>query len=321
MASHKALSNWYAQVAQHLEAGMLLSDTFKACEGMPRLDRHALADHIETGAPFQQVLASAPKWLPHSDREFLVAGMETGSLPRTFQNLSERHASIGSSQTKLILGLVYPIGVLHITCLILPITHMIDFETGFDWNLSRFLIESASLILPIWLLIGLFLYLAHSDSPWLSRLLRLLPILRKYSRTQALADFAYSLGTFIAAGVPVPSAWRLSAKLINEAAFTRATQKLEPCFASGQDPAQELPNLKCFPPDFTAFYKTGAISGNLDNNLLTAGQHYQEQANRSLTLAALIYPSIIFAGVAGLVIYTIFKIFGGYLQIFDNFGI
>lgn len=299
---------------------MLLSETFKACEGMPQVGRHTMADHIEKGAPFHQVMATAPKWLPHSDREFLVAGMETGSLPRTFQNLSERHASIGSSQSKLILGLVYPVGVLHITCLILPITHMIDFETGFNWSLSRFLFESASYILPIWLLIGLFLYLAHSDSPWLSRLLRLLPILRRYSRCQALAEFAYSLGTFIAAGVPVPSAWRLSAKLLNEAAFTQATRQLEPCFASGHDPAHELTNFKCFPPDFTAFYKTGAVSGNLDTNLLTAGQHYQDRANRALTLAALIYPSIIFAGVAALVIYTIFKIFGGYLQIFDNFG-
>jgi|GEM_PF-389982 len=320
MPSHKDLSNWYAQLGQHLEAGVLLSESLRLCEGMPAKGRNTMADRLESGETFSKVMAAAPKWLPRSDRQFMVAGMETGSLPLTLQNLSARHASIGATQMKLILGLAYPLGVLHVAALLLPITRMIDYKTGFEWSLSKYLFESAVFIVPIWLVIGLIASLARSDSPLLPRILRLLPILRSYSESQALADLAYSLGTFIAAGVPVPSAWRLSVKLVNDPRYTKVATKLEPIFAAGNDPSVGLKQFKCFPADFAAFYRTGAQSGKLDSNLLIAGRQYQERANRAMTLAALVYPSLVFAAVAGLVIYTIFKVFGGYLQIFENFS-
>jgi type II secretory pathway component PulF len=316
MPSHKDLSNWYAQLGQHLEAGVLLADALRLCEGMPVKGRHAMADRLERGDRFNSVMASAPKWLPRADRPFMVAGMETGSLPQTLRNLADRHASIGATQLKLLLGLTYPIGVLHIASLLLPVTRMIDYEKGIQWNLSRYLLESAMMVVPIWLAILTIFLLARSESPLLPRLLRGLPILRRYSYAQALADLAYSLGTFIAAGVPVPSAWRLSAKLVNDPRFRKLAAELESTFAAGKDPSPELRQFKCLPADFAAFYRTGAESGQLDSNLLTVARQYQERANRSMTFAALAYPTLVFAIVAVMVILTIFKVFGGYLQIF-----
>lgn len=318
MPSHQHLSNWYAQVGQHLEAGVLISDALRLCEGLPQNGRFNMAEQLERGDTFNSVMAAAPKWLPPADRQFMVAGMETGSLPLTLKNLSERHAAIGATQLKLILGLAYPVGVLHLAALVLPITRMIDYENGMQWNLTKYLLEAAAVILPIWLIISAVMYLARNNSQLLPRLLHLMPILRNYAQCQALADLAYSLGTFIAAGVPVPSAWRLSVKLVNDARYTQAAVKLEPIFAAGKDPASELKQFKCFPADFAAFYRTGADSGQLDSNLLMAGRQYQERANRAMTLAALVYPSIIFASIAGVIIYTIFKVFGGYLQIFET---
>ncbi|MFU8847714.1 MAG: hypothetical protein ACNA77_03225 [Opitutales bacterium] len=54
------------------------------------------------------------------------------------------------------------------------------------------------LLLPVWGILALIYYLAHSDHPLLPKLLRLLPLLKKYSEMQALADLSYALGTFIA---------------------------------------------------------------------------------------------------------------------------
>lgn len=317
MPSHRDLSNWYAQLGQHLEAGVLLAEALRMCEGMPLKGRHAMAERLEQGDTFNAVMASPPKWLPRADRQFLVAGMETGSLPLTLRNLSERHAAIGATQLKIILGMAYPVGVLHIAALLLPITRMIDYESGVQWDLTRYLTEAAMVIVPIWLVIVTVFCLARSDSPLLPRLLRCLPILRAYSQAQALADLSYSLGTFVAAGVPVPSAWRLSAKLVNDTRFKKLAARLEPTFAAGGDPSAELRQHKCLPADFAAFYRTGADSGQLDSNLLKVGRQYQERANRAMTLAALAYPTLAFAAVAVLVIMTIFDVFGGYLEIFE----
>lgn len=320
MPSHKQLSNWYAQLGQHLEAGTLLPDAFRLCEGLPEKGRFAMADELDRGTTFNRVIANAPKWLPNADRQFMVAGMETGSLPQTLHNLSARHASIGATQLKLILGLAYPIGVFHIAAMLLPVIRMIDYETGVDWNLQKWMSGSALLIVPVWLIIGLVVYLSRTHSPLLPRILRFFPILRAYSRAQALADLAYGLGTFIAAGVPVPSAWRLSVKLVNDKRFEKVCASLEPIFAAGKDPASELKKYPSIPADFASFYRTGAESGKLDSNLLIAGKQYQERANNAMTLAALIYPSLVFAVVAGIIIWTIFSVFGGYLDMINSFA-
>lgn len=189
-----------------------------------------------------------------------------------------------------------------------------------DWSLSRYLIECAVPLIPLWLIIFAFIYMARNGRRMLQRLLRCLPILRAYSHAQALADLAYSLGTFIAAGVPVPSAWRLSVKLVDDPRYRKAAVKLEPVFAAGQDPSTVLRQIKYFPSDFIAFYRTGAESGQLDSSLLTVGRQYQERANRSMTMAALAYPAFVFAAVAALVILNVFRIFGGYLEILEAFA-
>lgn len=318
MPSHRDLSNWYAQLGRHLEVGVLLADALRLCEGMPPEGRKAMADRLERGDSFNAVMANAPKWLPRADRQFMVAGMETGSLPLTLRNLSERHAAIGATQLKIILGMAYPLGVVHIAAFLLPVTRMIDYESGVQWDLTRYLTESGMIILPIWLGIFAIFWLVRSDSPLLPRLLRCLPVLRAYSRAQAVADLSYSLGTFIAAGVPVPSAWRLSAKLVNDSCFKKLATQLEATFAAGGEPSRDLRQFKCLPADFAAFYRTGADSGQLDENLLKVARQYQDRANRAMTLATLAYPTVAFAAVACLVMMTIFDVFGGYLEIFDS---
>lgn len=166
--------------------------------------------------------------------------METGNLPRTFKDLADRHERIGATQLKVVLGLLYPLGVFHIAALLLPIVRMIDYEAGFQWGAASYIVQVLALLLPVWGLLGFIYYLAHSDHPLLPKLLRCLPLLKKYSEMQAVADLSYALGTFIAAGVPAPSAWRLSAKIVNDERFHQVLKKLEPVFASGHEPGDAL---------------------------------------------------------------------------------
>jgi len=319
MPSHKQLANWYAQLGQHLEAGVLLADALRLCEGPPAKDRERIANRIQKGDTVEEVLREAPKWIPRADRFFLAAAMETGNLPDTLRNLSDRHDRIGATQLKVVLGLLYPLGVFHIAALLLPVVRMIDYEVGFQWDGLKYTVQALTLLIPVWGALAFIFYLARSDHPLLPRLLRCLPLLKKYSEMQALADLSYSLGTFIAAGVPAPSAWRLSNKIVNDPRFDAVVKELEPVFATGGEPGNELSRFKCLPPEFRAFYRTGAESGKLDSNLIHAGRQFQDRANTAMTIAALVYPSLIFAAVASFIIVAIFQVYGNYLDIFDQF--
>lgn len=318
MVSHKVLSNWYLQLAEHLEAGTRLAEACSVCAGPPAKDRLRLAAGIEVGTPIGDVMASAPAWLPHADRVFICSAMETGRLPQTLKNLSDRHDRIGATQFKVTLGLIYPLGVYHLAALILPIVKMIDYEIGFEWDARLHVLQSAALLVPLWALAVLVLFLVKTDNPLLPRILRCIPLLRRYSKTQAMADFSFALGTFIEAGVPMQTAWLGSARIARDPQVTRAYRAIEPIFATGDDPADQLKKHAVFPPDFVAFYTAGAKSGKLDQMLVKAGQQYQAQANHAMTFAAIVYPTILFAAIAGFIIFTIFQVYGGYLNVLTD---
>lgn len=319
MASHKKLANWYTQLGQHLEVGVILAEALRFCGGMPAAGRETMAQRIESGEALEQVFKDAPRWLPQPDRLFIVAALRTGRLPQTLKNLAERHDRIGATQLKVVLGLIYPLFVFHAAAFLLPVTRMIDYEAGFLWDASSYVTQVLLFLAPVWaVLISVYL-LAQRQSPLLSKILRTLPLLRRYSRMQAMADLSHALGTFIHAGVPAPAAWRLSVDLTGEPKFRRALQRLEPVFEQGLEPGSYLDDKPCFPEEFRSYYKAGVQSSHLDENMLRAGHHFQAQANQAMTFASILYPSLILFGVAALVIVNIFQVYGNYLKIFDNF--
>jgi type II secretory pathway component PulF len=319
MASHQQLAHWYNRLGQQMEAGVTLAEALRFCDGVPAAGREAMAQQIESGEAIEKVLKDAPRWLPQPDRLFLVAAMRTGHLPQTLKNLAERHNRFGATQLKVILGLIYPIGVFHAAALLLPLTRMIDYEAGFLWDASSYATQALLFLAPVWAIFISIYLLAQSQSPLLSRILRCLPLLGRYSWMQAMADLSYALGTFIHAGVPAPAAWRLSVDLTGEPKFRRALQHLEPVFEQGLEPGSYLEDTPCFPEAFRSYYKAGVQSGYLDENMLRAGHQFQEQANQAMTFASILYPSLILFGVAALVIVNIFQVYGNYLKIFDHF--
>jgi type II secretory pathway component PulF len=264
-------------------------------------------------------MQTAPTWLPKADRAFMCAAVETARLPQTLRNLSERHERIGATQLKVILGLLYPMGVYHLAALILPIVRMIDYESGFQWDARLHLLQSGALLLPLWALITLITVLAKTKHPVLAALLRCIPLLRRYSKAQALADFAYALGTFINAGVPIQSAWAGATRVANDPALCRANSALKTVFDAGEAPCAQLQNHKVFPQDFIAFYNAGAQNGTLDQMMIKAGQQYQSKANHAMTVASILYPSLLFAAVVGLVICSIFQVYRDYLELLTAF--
>jgi len=317
--SHKKLSNWYHQLSGQLDAGIPLGEAIHASGGPGAKHRKALADAIASGKALRSVLDEAPPWLPRADRVFILAGAESGTLPATLARLGERHDRIHANRRKVVFGLLYPLAVFHVAALILPVVSMIDFESGFEWDQTRHALATAALLGPLWSLIGLVVLMAKIESPLLPALLRGIPILRTYARTQALADLAHMLGALVKVGVSVPEAWRTTARIQSDPRIRRAVEAMEPIFQAGGDPAAELPKYRCFPADFTAFYQSGARTGKLDETLATAAARQQERADRAMTTAAIVYPALVLVLVAAFLIVNIFAIYARYLKSFESF--
>lgn len=318
MSSHTTLANWYTQIAQQLEAGISLVESLVLSQGPSEKDRIRLSAQLESGATIDETLQNAPKWLPLADRIFISAAAETGRLPQTFLNLAERHTRLNAIKRKVAISLFYPIAVLHIAALALPMMRMIDFETGIEWSLSKHIMMSSAILVPLWCVIGLFYAMSQSKSPLIPRLLRCLPLLRQYSKLQSIADFALSLSAFLETGLPIQSAWQAAVHISRDPALSKAYKQLRPTFDAGEDPGSRMKEIAVFPSELVAFYQAGQRSGQLDQTLLKAGNRYQENAIQALNTAAVTYPVILFVCVAACIIYSIFQIYGGYLSSFSK---
>ena len=312
--------NWYLQLSQHLEAGIAVADALELCDGPAKQNRRAMAEAIRAGSSWGQVVESAGAWLPKNDRGLLIAAEDAARLPQTSQRLSERHRRIRNTHRAVIFSLIYPVGVFHMAAFILPFMQQLDFEAGLSAiDPATILTQGLTLITPLWAIAGLVALMIKTQSPVLPALLRMIPLLRRYSKAQSLADFSNTLGSFTEAGQLAQIAWREAASASRARDLQKAYNQLLPVFDAGMDPADSLEALKVFPVDFIAYYRTGANTGKLDSSLFKIGSEYQGRANRALAAAAVLYPSLVFAAVAGMVIYTVIQFYAGYFDMLNNF--
>lgn len=318
--SHRRLSGWYHVLAQQLEVGLPFADAVRCARGagMPATVLETMAVSVETGGSAAAAFAAAERWLPLSDRKVLMAAAETGRVPAVLQRLSARHAELGAAKRKLKLACAYPLVVLHVGLLLLPVIRMIDWEKGFLWDAGSYVRGVASFVLPLWAAICVVAWLAARGNAAVMAGARVLPYLAGYVRTQGLSDLAFVLGNFLEAGMRIDRAWAAAGDVATRADLRKAAGSIEGVIARGGRVGARLSAWNCFPPDFVALYHSGEMTGQLDQNLQRFASQQQAAANHALTQATIFYPAVAFVLVAGAVAYAVVKIYAGYLEMLQR---
>jgi type II secretory pathway component PulF len=313
---HRKLAAWYFQLAQQLEAGLAFAQAvrFSHGTGAPAAGLETMAAIVERGGSIDEALRAGEPWLPYADQLALSAAATAGRLPLTLHNLAARHEQLAAAKQRVVVACLYPAVVLHVGILLFPITRMIDWEKGFLWSPAAYVRGALLGLLPLWALIGTLIVLARKHPPALRRIARLMPILSAYTRTQSLADFAFALGNFLAAGVTIGRAWAAAGLISDSPELKTAANAMEATVEKGEGPGRQLGNWPCFPGEFAALYRTGEETGQLETILGRLATLNQEAANRALARATFIYPALISLVVAAGVVYFVFSFYSGYLK-------
>lgn len=314
--SHRKLSAWYYQLGQQLDAGLPLPDALRASRGagIPSKTLNAMAAANRAGGNTNDALNASENYLPAVDRVSLAAAASAGRMPQTLRALSVRHAQLAAAKLRAILACLYPAAILHLGLLLLPIVRMIDWEKGFTWDASAYARGVAFTLLPLWTAAFFIALLVRGESAVMLRLLQQVPFVGKYLRAQSLSDFSFTLGNLLEAGVPIDRAWSTAGLSSRSPQIKSAAKSIGVVIARGERPGSVIETLNCFPAEFVALYRTGEISGQLDENLQRISALSQEQAQRALTLATMVYPGILFIAVAAGVAYFVISVYGGYLK-------
>lgn len=298
----------------------MLTEALRLSKGTgPRdAELERMASIIEAGGSVKEAFASLSRRLPVSDRLVIVSAAAAGRLPLTLHALSERHAQLGAAKLRAALACIYPLGILHIGLLLLPLAKMIDWEKGFMWNPIEYATGVALSLIPLWTILSAGALLLREDSAFIESIVSGMPIIGRYRRMQARSDFAFTLANSLEAGVEIGQAWKMAARASCSPGLRKAGLAVVEIIKKGTPPGRLLEKWRVFSSEFVALYRTGETSGQLEKNLLRISALDQEQALRSLKLATIVFPGILFLIVAGGVAYFVITIYGGYLKMLSD---
>jgi type IV pilus assembly protein PilC len=147
-----------------------------------------------------------------------------------------------------------------------------------------------------------------------------LPVIGPCLRSFALARFSWAYALTQQAGMDVAPSLEASLKATDNAAFAAAAPQITQAIMAGENFTDGLGSTGLFPADYLAMVDVGETSGTVPETLQRLSPQLEEQARRSLSGLTTALGWLIWAGVAALIIFLIFRLAGFYVNMINTAG-
>ena len=306
------------QLATLITAGVPLLQALQViANGLEHPATHQLVTGLQQDIRAGSSLAAALRKKPaHFDPLFcslVEAGEQAGALDVLLQRVATYKEKTRALKKKIKKAMTYPIAVLLVAlvvCTILLIEVVPKFQSifdSFDAKLPAFTlwiigVSEALQTYGLWLLGGCFIALAglrqrykhsvslrHSLDRWLLKL----PILGNLLHLSAIARFARTLSTTVAAGVPLLEALNSVAGATGNHVYTEAVLRLKQQVAAGSQIHVAMNAAGVFPGMAIQMTAIGEESGTLDDMLGHVANYYENEVDTLVdNLTTLMEPAV-----------------------------
>jgi type II secretory pathway component PulF len=317
-------AEFYFQMNAMVRAGLPVVSALENLEQKPpglgfRKPIGRILKEIRNGSTFSGALATTGNWLPPFDLALIDAGERSGRIDETFKSLADYYQSTARLIRQIVAKLLYPVGLLHFALIIFPIDklkNLIFAQNG----LSEFLLQKAWVFGPVYvaIIVGIKLMQSTRFNFWratIERILSMIPVIGGARRALALARLSSALEALVNAGVGMPEAWAMSGSASGSPALKRITAAWRPQIESGNcTPSELLERTSYFPNVFASIYKTGEVSGQIDDALIRLRTYYQEESQRKLDMFTKALVTIVVLGVMGTIGYFIVSFYSEHFK-------
>ncbi len=320
------------QMSNLLRSGMSLSQALETLkrQAVGRPIEPVLADlhsEIKQGTDFSDALAKHPRVFPSLYSSMVRAGEASGTLPEILQRLSSYFSQSQELREKIIGALAYPMVILavgvgliiFVMTYMVPRFQMLFRELGTSLPLpTRILIGmSDAMIRYGWLLIVAVLGIVfglraagrtEKGRLWIDGVKLRLPIVGRILSEGMFTQFARTLSTLLANGVPVLDSLRIVERTLDNAVLRRELQLARDRVTDGTTIAQPLAAGKIFPPLLIDMLAVGEETGDLPAALEHIADMYDQELSRDVKLfTTLLEPLmiVIMAVIVGFVVFSI----------------
>jgi type IV pilus assembly protein PilC len=337
----KELSLLCSQLAIELKAGLSVVRALELVaenEANKTLKRilEQTADDVRAGHPLADSLALRGPDLPATLIETVRAGEESGRLGVCFDNLKEYYENSGKVKAKVGSAMIYPIILIVVAVVVVAII-MIKavpvFEDSFasmgnelPWvttaliAVSHFFQNNILIIIAViaaLVLIIKFYGRTEAGKVLYARLALTFPGVDMVSRMNGASQFASTMATMLAAGLPMVEATRITANVVDNYLISKDIQAAAEGIVAGGRLGDGMKKSKWLPSLLLEMTSVGEETGSLEDTLTVINAYYTSEVATAVERALGILEPAIVLVLAGLVVFILLSV---YLPLFSMYG-
>lgn len=333
----KEVTQFTRQLSTLQDAGLPILRSLRILEqqqkpGMLRVILRNVADDIEGGATLSEAMAGQPKAFDRLYCNMVAAGETGGVLDVILQRLADFLEKAQRLKRKVIGAMIYPIVVITFAVLIVAgimVAVVPKFKTIFkDFgtelpgvtmlliNISNWFVDSTPpgwvilLCSPIAVTLALKLIKKSEAGRYGVDVVKLkIPILGTILAKTAVARFTRTLGTLLAAGVPILEALTITRETSGNEVYARALKSVHDEIREGESFANPLRAAKICDSIVVNMIDVGEETGDLDKMLIKIADNYDEEVETLVDgLVSLLEPImvVILGGIVGFIVIALF---------------
>lgn len=292
----------------------------------------AMTEDIEGGATLSDACAKHPKAFNRLYVNMVAAGETGGVLDTILQRLAEFMEKAQKLKRKIIGAMVYPVVVVTfamgivagIMIVVIPKfkTIFVDFDVELPGATLLLMGISDWFVLgmpPGWLIVllspliiyfSLKLVRSSKGGRYVIDYTSLkLPIFGNLAEKNAVARFTRTLGTLIAAGVPILEAINITRDTSGNEVYVRALDKVHNAIREGETVAAPLRQANVVDGLVTNMIDVGEETGELDTMLMKIADNYDEEIDVAVaSLVSLLEPImvVVLGAIVGFIVVALF---------------
>ncbi len=274
---------------------------------------------VEGGSTLANSMRAYPKIFDDLTTNMIEAGEAGGILDTILQRISQYVEKAVKMKAAIKSALVYPVSVIVVAILI--VGALLKFVVPIFANLfvglgvalpasTKFVIDLSAFVSSFWWLIFLTIgvivvairYIRTTPNGlfYTDKIMLNLPVFGAVLRKIAVARFTRTLGTLIAAGVPILDGLSITARTAGNAVVERALMNVRKSIEEGRTVVDPLRESGVFPNMVTQMIGVGEATGAMDNMLQKIADFYEDEVDAATRdMMALMEPMLIsFLGVA-----------------------
>lgn len=331
----KKLTQFTRQLSTLQDAGLPILRSLRILEqqqkpGTLKNVCRAVADDVEGGATLSEAMARYPKCFNKLYSNMVAAGEAGGVLDLILNRLADFMEKAQRLKRKVVGAMIYPACVLCIAfgivmgIMIVVIPKFNEIFKDFDVEMpavTTFLLNTSDWIAGqygwAWILgfpVGIFFVLrlirmSESGRFVLDSVNLKIPVVGQIIGKSSVARFARTLGTLVAAGVPILEALNITRETSGNEVYRRAIGGVHDSIRQGETFAEPLRKARVCDSLVVNMIDVGEETGELDKMLVKVADNYDEEIDVLVgSLMSLMEPVmvILLGGICGFIVIALF---------------